>query len=316
MTRSLPRRLLTGAALLATLSLVVFVGVDLLPGDPVTSRVGPGTAPDRIAELRHDLGLDRPVLARYGEWLAGLAHGDLGTSASGRPVADMLSDRPANSAVLAVAALLLLVPLSLGLGLWAAWHGGRTADRVVSAGALLLVSVPEFVVAGALVVVFAGTLRVLPAVSLLAAGESPLSRPEVLVLPVTSLLLVGLAYAVRVIRASAAATLAGPHVEFLRLSGVSPAVVLRRAVVPAVLPVAVQVWLVTGVSFAGGAVLVEKVFSYPGIGELLVTSVQSGDLPVVQAIVLLLGGAMLAVLVLADLAVVALTPRLRTAGAR
>ena len=312
MIRSLPGRLSAGAVLLALLTFVVYVGVDLLPGDPVTSRLGPNTPPERIAELRHHLGLDRPVLARYGEWVAGLFRGDLGISASGRPVTEMLSDRVGNSALLAAMAVLLLAPLSLVLGLWAAWRRGRPADRVVSAGALLLVSAPEFVVAGALVLLFAVSLRMFPAVSLLPVGASPLAYPEILVLPVLSLLLVGLAYAVRVIRASACAVLASPHVEFLRLGGASGRTVLRRAVVPAVLPVAAQVWLVTGVAFVGGAVLVEKVFGYPGIGELLVASVQSGDLPVVQALVLILGAAMLAALVLADLAVVLLTPRLRT----
>lgn len=314
MIRSIPRRLATGAVLLALLSFVVYVGVDLLPGDPVTSRLGPSTSPARVAELKHHLGLDRPVLTRYGEWVAGLFRGELGTSASGRPVVEMLSDRVGNSAVLAAVSVLLLAPLSLALGLWAAWRRGRAADRVVSAGALLLVSVPEFVVAGALVLLFAVSLRVLPAVSLLPVGESPLGHPDVLVLPVLSLLLVGLAYAVRVIRASACTVLASPQVEFLRLGGVSGATVLRRAVIPAVLPVAVQVWLVTGVAFVGGAVLVERVFGYPGIGELLVASVQSGDLPVVQALVLALGAAMLVALMLADLAVVLLTPRLRTAA--
>jgi peptide/nickel transport system permease protein len=310
---SVARKLLTSLGLLALLSFAVYVGVDLLPGDPVSSRLGSTASATRIAELRHHLGLDRPVLVRYAEWVAGLVRGDLGVSASGRPVAEMMSDRVGNSALLAGLASVLLAPLSLAFGVMAAWRRGRAADVVVSAGALLLVSVPEFVVAGALVLVFAVTLRVLPAVSLLPVGASPLAHPQVLVLPVLSLLLVGLAYAVRVIRASGSATLSGTHVEFLRLSGASEATVLRRAVIPAVLPVAVQVWLVTAVAFAGGAVLVEKVFGYPGIGELLVASVQSGDLPVVQALVLVLGAAMLGALVLADLAVVLLTPRLRTA---
>ncbi|ANN15964.1 ABC transporter permease [Amycolatopsis orientalis] len=314
MIRSIPRRLATGAVLLALLTFVVYVGVDLLPGDPVTSRLGPNTSPDRVAELKQHLGLDRPVLTRYGEWVTGLFRGDLGTSASGRPVVDILSGRIGNSAVLAALSVLLLVPLSLVLGLAAASWRGRTADKVLSAGALLLVSVPEFVVASALVLVFAVSLRLVPAVSLVPVGESSLNHPDVLVLPVLSLLLVGLAYAVRVIRASACSVLDSPHVECLRLSGASRGTVLRRAVVPAVLPVAVQVWLVTGVAFAGGAVLVEKVFGYPGIGEPLVASVQSGDLPVVQALVLVLGAAMLAALVLADLAVVLLTPRLRTSA--
>jgi peptide/nickel transport system permease protein len=301
---------------LILLSIVVYLGVDLLPGDPVTSRLNPSTAPERVAELRHHLGLDQPVLARYGDWLAGLIRGDLGTSASGRPVTAMLSDQVGNSAVLAVISVLLLAPLSLLFGIWAALRRGTAVDRAVSAGALLLVSVPEFVVAGGLVLLFAVTLRVLPAVSLLPVGASPLGHPEVLVLPVLSLLLAGLAYAVRVIRASAATTLAGPQVEFLRLGGASTATVLKCAVIPALLPVAVQVWLVTVVGFVGGAVLVERVFGYPGVGELLASSVQTGDLPVVQALVLVLGATMLLVLVLADLAVVLLTPRLRTASIR
>lgn len=309
---SLPRRLATNALLLVLLSFFVFVGVELLPGDPVTSRLGPTATPERIAEVKQRLGLDEPVLVRYGDWLGGLAQGDLGTSASGQPVSELLAGRVGNSALLAGISLVLLAPISLLLGLFAAARRGRAGDRVVSVGALLLVSVPEFVIAGALVVVFAVTLRLLPAVSLIPAGSGPLSHPDVLVLPVLSLLLVGLAYAVRVIRAAAATELRSPHVEFMRLSGMSDGTVLRTAVVPAVLPIAVQAWLVTGVGMVGGGVLVEKVFGYPGIGELLVSSVQSGDLPVVQALVVILGAAMLVALTLADLAVVLLTPRLRS----
>ncbi|GGU22936.1 ABC transporter permease [Lentzea flava] len=305
------RELLTSLGLLVLLSFAVFVGVDLLPGDPVTARLGATASPARIAEVRAHLGLDRPVLERYGSWVVGVLQGDLGVSASGRPVASMLSDRVGNSVLLSVVTLVLLVPLSFGLAVWAAWQ--RSADRVISGGALLLVSVPEFVVAGALVLVFAVSLRWLPAVSLVPVGSSPLSTPSVLVLPVLSLLLVGLAYAVRVIRSSAVGVLASPHVEFMWLNGASRRDVLRQAVLPAVLPVAVQVWLVTGVGFVGGAVLVEKMFGYPGIGELLVSSVRTGDLPVVQALVLIIGAAMLGALVLADWAVVLLTPRLRVA---
>ncbi|MFC0623432.1 ABC transporter permease [Kribbella deserti] len=313
--RHVAGRLVTSLCLLAGLSFLVFVGVELLPGDPVSSRLGPTATPERIATIRAELGLDRPVLTRYGEWLGGVLHGDLGTSSIGQPVTTLLSSRIGNSALLAGLAIAFLVPLSLGFGVLAAWRRGRTADRVISSGSLLLVSLPEFVVAGFLVLVLAVTLRLLPAVSLVPAGSSPLARPSVLVLPVLSLLLVGLAYATRVIRAAAATTLRAPYIEFLRLSGRSEAEVIRTAVVPSVLPVAVQVWLLTGVSMVGGAVLVEKVFGYPGIGELLVTSVQTGDLPVVQALVLILGAATLTVLVLADLAIIALTPRLRTGGA-
>ncbi|MCP3801293.1 ABC transporter permease [Allokutzneria sp. A3M-2-11 16] len=298
-------RLATGAALLAVLSFLVFVGVELLPGDPVTTRLGPTATPERVEAARHQLGLDRPVLVRYGEWASGLLSGDLGRSATGKPVSEMLADRVGNSALLAGISLTLLIPLSLGLGLLAATR------RVVSAGALVLASVPEFVLAVGAVLLFAITLRWFPAVSLIPAGSSPLAHPSALVLPVLSLLAVGMAYAIRVISSAASTVLRSPHVEFMRLNGIP---VLRTAVIPAVLPVAVQVWLVTGVSLVGGGVLVEKVFGYPGIGELLVVSVQSGDLPVVQALVLILGGAMLLALLLADIAIRFLTPRLRTAS--
>ncbi|MBB5158987.1 ABC transporter permease [Saccharopolyspora phatthalungensis] len=302
-------RLVIGVGLLALLSLLVYVGVDLLPGDAATTRLGANATPENIAIARHRLGLDRPVLVRYGDWLAGLVHGDLGRSVTGKPVTEMLSDRVGNSALLAGAALVLLVPVSLGAGLLAA---SSRWGRFVSAGALVLVSVPEFAVAGVLALLFAVSLRWLPAVSFIPAGDSPLEHPTALVLPVLSLLAVGFSYAVRAIRAATIAAVGSAHVEFLRLNGASSRTVLRAAVLPAVLPVAVQVWLVIGVSLLGGGVLVEKVFGYPGIGELLVASVQSGDLPVVQALVLLLAAMTLVALALADLAVLALTPRLRT----
>ncbi|GGJ74959.1 ABC transporter permease [Pilimelia anulata] len=307
-------RLLGSAGLLLLLSAAVYVGVDLLPGDPVTARLGVTASAEQVAQARTRLGLDDPVLARYGRWLADLATGDLGTSVSGRPVGDLLAGRLANSGLLAAVCLALLVPLSLGVGVWAGLRHGSGADRGVSAAALLLVSVPEFVVAAALILAFAVAWPVLPAVALLPSGTGPLDRPEVLVLPVLSLLLVSSAHALRVIRGAAAASAAAPHVECARLNGARGWPLVRRAVVPAVLPVAVQVWLVTGVSLIGGAVLVERVFGYPGLGEALVTAVQTGDLPVVQAIVLLLGGAMLGALLLADVALVLLTPRLRTGG--
>ncbi|GAB3579643.1 ABC transporter permease [Amycolatopsis endophytica] len=310
------RRLGLSAVLLVLLSFVVYVGVDLLPGDAVTAHLGPSASAERVAQARANLGLDRPVLIRYLDWAGGALHGDFGLSATGRPVGDMLSDRVGNSVLLAGLALLLLVPLSLVLGVVAAWRRARATDRVVSTTALLLVSVPEFVIASGLVVVFAVLLPLLPAVSLVPAGSSPLSRPEVLVLPVLGLMLPGLAYAVRVIRGTALSTVDSSQAEFLRLSGVPGRVVLRRAVVPAVLPVAVQVWVVTAVGMLGGAVLVERVFGYPGLGELLVSSVQLGDLPVVQALVLVLGALTLGGLVLADLASTLLTPRLRARGAR
>lgn len=308
-------RLATTAGLLLLLSALVYVAVDLLPGDPVTSRLGPGADPARIAEARARLGLDRPLPERYADWLGGLLHGRLGTSASGAPVADVLSDRVTNSALLAALTMAVLVPLSLGLGLLAGTRRGTGIDRAVTAGTLLLVAVPEFVLAGLFVLVFAVTLDWLPAVSLVPAGSGPLAHPEALVLPVASLLLLGLAYATRIIRSATAAALRAPHVEFARLNGLPERRILRHAVLPAVLPVAVQVWLVAGAGLVGGAVLVERVFGYPGVGELMVSAVVTGDMPVVQAVAMILGATMLVALALADLGLRLLGPARRPAGA-
>jgi peptide/nickel transport system permease protein len=224
----------------------------------------------------------------------------------------MLSERLGNSVLLAGLAIVVLVPVSLLLGVTAGVRRGRVGDRAISVGLLLVVSIPEFVVAGALVLVFAAGLGWLPAVSLVPAGAHPLSVPEVLVLPVVSLALLAVGYTGRIIRAATAAAVRTPHVEFLRLNGIAPRVVLRTAVLPAVLPVAVQVWLTSAVGLVGGAVLVERVFNYPGVGELLITAVRTGDLPVVQSLAMILGAAMLLALLVADLVTRAMTPTLRT----
>lgn len=304
-------RLAVTAGLLGLLSLLVFLGTGLLPGDPVSARLGAQGA-ERVAEVRAAQGLDRPLLERYGEWLAGLLRGDLGTSAEGHPVAALLAERLGNSVLLAGLTLVLLVPASLLLGMAAGLRRGRPTDRTIATGSLLLVAVPEFVLAGFLVLFLAVGTGWLPAVSLVPAGSSPLAVPAVLVLPVLSLLLPTLAYATRLVRAETAAAARAPYVEALRLNGVPPATVVRDGVLPAVLPVAVQVWLTTGVGLLGGAVLVERVYGYPGIGDVLVRAVQTGDLAVVQALAMLLGGAMLLALLVADLAVHLLTPALRT----
>jgi peptide/nickel transport system permease protein len=285
---------------LGLLSLIVFVGVDLLPGDPATARLGPGATPEQVEQVRERLGSDRPVLDRYREWVGGLVHGDLGTSASGKSVGEMVGSRLGNSVVLTAVAFVLLVPLSLLVGVLLGRRAGTPADRIGSSLLLLTVSIPEFVVAALLVLVLAVGLGWLPAVSLVPAGDSPLQHPDVLVLPVVSLVAVSVAWASRIIRASVATALRAPHVEFLRLNGVSEPQILRQAVLPAVYPAAAQIWLVAGTSMIGGAALVEVVFGYPGIGSLLVTSVQSGDLPVAQALAMTLGAATLLGLVAAD----------------
>ncbi|MFD4831309.1 ABC transporter permease [Streptomyces uncialis] len=294
-------RLAMAAALLGGLSLAVYVGVDLLPGDPASARLGPGVTPEQAAQARERLGLEEPLGQRYLDWAGGLLRGDLGTSANGTPVSDLLTDRLGNTAVIAGLTVLLLVPASLALGVALGRRAGTRLDGAGSAALLLTVAVPEFVVASVLALTVAGQLGWLPAASLVPAGEHPLAHPEVLILPVLSLFLVSLAYASRVIRAQTATALRAPHVEFMRLNGLPERAILRQAVLPAILPSAVQIWLISAAGLIGGTVLVEMVYSYPGIGKLLVTSVDSGDLPVVQALAMIMGALTLLATVAADL---------------
>ncbi|WP_431981404.1 ABC transporter permease [Streptomyces qinglanensis] len=293
-------RLATCAVLLTALSLVVYVGVDLLPGDPASARLGPNATPDQVAVARDRLGLQEPLIRRYLEWAGGLLHGDLGTSAGGAPVSEALAGRLGNTAVLAVLTIALLVPLSLVLGVALGRRGGSRADGLGSTVLLLTTAVPEFVVAGTLALVLGARLGWLPATSLIPAGDSPLSRPDVLVLPVVSLLWVSLAYATRVIRAQTLTALRAPHVEAMRLNGIPEGTVLRQGVLPAVLPSAVQIWLLSAAGLLGGTVLVEVVFNYPGIGTVLVSSVSTGDLPVVQALAMIMGAVTLLATLAAD----------------
>ncbi|MFE0801588.1 ABC transporter permease [Streptomyces sp. NPDC058812] len=312
--RFVARRLGVCTGLLALLSLVVFVGVDLLPGDPATSRLGDRASPEQIAAARDRLGLGDPLWQRYADWAGGLLRGDLGASMlSGVPVRSLIADRLGNSALLAGLTLAAVVPLSLLLGVWAGMRRGRLPDRAVSTVAVILVALPEYVVAGGLVLVLSVWLGWFPAVSVTPAAGGPPLDPRLLALPLLSLLSLSLAHAVRVIRAATAAALRAPHVETAVLNGTPRRALLRRAVLPAALPVAAQIWCVLGIGLVGGAILVERVYGYPGIGELLVSSVQSGDIPVAQALAVLLGGATLLALAVADIAVTVTTPWKRTA---
>jgi peptide/nickel transport system permease protein len=307
------RRIAVTTGLLALLSVIVFVGIDLLPGDPATARLGRNPTPAQIADARHRVGLDRPLANRYADWLTGLPRGDFGRSiVTGRPVRDMLADRAGNSVLLASITVLLVIPLSLGIGVWAGLRRGGWLDRTVTVSALLLIALPEYIVASLLVLVVAVGLGWLPAISLVPAGDSPLLHPDILVLPVLSLLLLSLTYSVRVIRSSTAAAAQAPYVDTARLNGMAGWRLVRRTVVPAVLPGALQIWCMLGVGLVGSAVLVERIYGYPGLGELLIFSVQSGDLPVAQALAMLLGAAMLVALLVADLGIILLTPKQRT----
>lgn len=314
MTRFVVRRCLSAAAILLTVSVVIFAATSVLPGDAATAALGDQATPERVAAIRAELGLDRPAPQRYLEWLTGLVGGDLGISLQAhRPVSDLISERLDNTLALAVAALLVIVPGGLGLGLLAGAREGGRLDRALSGATLTAVALPEFVSATALIVTFAFLLDALPPTSVLLPGQSPWSDPQVLVLPALSLATVGTSYLARVTRAGVADAMRQPYVETARLRGVGECRIVLAHAMPNALAPATQVLGALLAVLVGGTVVVETIFAYPGLGQLLADAVRGRDVAVVQSLGVITAAVTVAVYLLADLAALLLTPRARTA---
>ncbi|RCG28570.1 ABC transporter permease [Sphaerisporangium album] len=297
----LGRRLAGAAVTLVLLSCAVFAATAVLPGDAVSAVAGPDASAAERARVRAALGLDRPVAARYADWAYRAVHGDLGTGFVGhRPVADVLAGRLPNSLLLAGLTLALAAPLAVGLGLSAGLRAGRGADRLISTLAQVAAGVPEFVAAALLIAVLSVRLDLLPRVSLVPLGGGPLDAPRGLVLPVLTLAAVGTAVATRLIRVSAADVATSPYVETARLNGVRGVRLALRHVLPNAAGPAVQALTLTTGVLVGGAVVVESVFDYPGIGRELQRAVAARDVPMVQGIATTLVAVMLLILLLGD----------------
>jgi peptide/nickel transport system permease protein len=307
------RRLGLAAITLWLVSLLVFAATQAL-GDPARAILGRSATPDRLAALRLRLHLDEPVPLRYLHWLGGVLHGDLGTSmASGGPVSSLLGPRVLGSSVLVAAAAVIMIPLSFALALSAARRRDSVVDHGVQVVLLVLAALPEFVVGILLLALFSTTvLHWLPAVTLSDSGQ-PWQDPKALILPVSTLVLAVAPYVTRILRAALVEVLDSDYVEMARLKGLPERLTVRRhalpnAVVPAIQVIALQLaWL------AGGVVVVEYLFSYPGIGAALVDGVRNHDVPVVQALTLFIAVVYVGVNLAADVLTILATPRLRTA---
>ncbi|MER7775900.1 ABC transporter permease [Streptomyces sp. NPDC096191] len=296
------RRLAGAAVLFVLLSAVIFAATAVLPGDAVSAVAGVDASEAQRAEVRAELGLDRPAAARYADWVAGAARGDLGRGFVGdRPVTEVLAARLPNSLLLAGLTLAVTAPLATLLGLWTGLRGGGAGDRIVSTAAQTLAAVPEFVVAALLVAVLAVWLEILPRVSVVPLGGTPLDVPHALILPVLTLSAVGLAVATRLLRASVADAAATPYCEAARLNGVRGVRLAVRHILPNAAAPAVQALTLTTGALVGSAVVVENVFDYPGIGRELQLAVAARDIPMVQGIATALAGVMLLVLLTGDI---------------
>lgn len=311
----LARRLAAAPVVVLGASFVLFLIMCQLPGDGIRGQRLPVTATDaQVAAERHRLGLDQPLFEQYGTWLGHALRGDLGESrTSGRPVTAMLGDAMGNTAGLLAATLLVTVPLALGLALWCGLRPGGRADRAVLALGMLGVAVPSFVVGAVVLLVFAVRLGWFPALSTPDPGHPVLAQPDILVLPVAVLAFGLLGYLVQVIRAQVVTTAASEHVEAARLRGVSPARLVGRHLLPGVLPVAAQLVALTTIGLVVEAVVVESVFTFPGLGSLLRGAAAERDIPVVQGVALLVSVVVVVMNLLGELVTRAFLPH-RPAG--
>ncbi|HWE09752.1 MAG TPA: ABC transporter permease [Solirubrobacteraceae bacterium] len=316
MTTFLLRRVLLGLLTLFLVSIVVFAATQALPGNAAVAILGRNATPARVAALSRQLHLDRSVVSQYTHWLGGIVSGNLGTSAATQqPVSHLISARILNSAFLVIVSAIIAVPLSIALGVWMAVRRDKPADHILSTTTLALASLPDFVIGLALALLLATNVaHVFPAVSIVPPGEHAWNVPKAVVLPALTLIIAVTPYISRIMRASMIEVLESEYVTMARLKGLPNRTVIWRHAVPNAIVPAIQVSALQLAYMAGGVVLVEYVFSFPGIGAQLVDSVGNRDIPVVQALAIIIAAVYVVVNLVADLLTIVVTPRLRTAG--
>ena len=306
-------RLAWAATTVAVIAIITFFATNVIPHDPARIALGKFATKEEVQAYRQDQGLDRPVTIRFVEWTTKLSRGDWGTSVlSHVRVTDLVVPRLLRSLVLAIAAMLLAVPLAFALGVFTAERSGRPPDVLLSLAALFVNSLPEFVVGIGLLLVLAVKLPLLPIESSGAAFGVGIDVPLAYGLPILTLAVVLTPYTARMVRANVRDVSSQLFVRSATLRGLTRRRTMWRHIVPnASLPV-VNVVALTLAELVGGVVITESVFGFPGVGKLLIDSVSSKDLPTVQAIVLVVGVGYVAMNLVADLVVLALNPRLRT----
>jgi peptide/nickel transport system permease protein len=313
------RRVAQGLLVLVAASFVIFFATNALPGNVAQTVLGRNGNPRAVHQLEARLGLNRPFFERYVDWLGSAAHGDFGRSAVAEAesaqttsISALIGTPMRNSAILAVLAMVIIVPVSLLFGVLAGIAAGRPRDFVISYSALLLGAFPEFVLGTALVTILFAELNLLPPVTLVPPGSTPFANPDALIMPVLTLVGVSVGFSARQVRAGMVEIVRTDYVVMGRLNGLPERQVLTRYALRNALVPAVQTFAQTAQYLIGGIIIVEAVFAYPGIGTYLVNAVSSRDLPAVGAVAVILAAIYIAINVIADLVVVFLVPKLRT----
>ena len=311
----LSQRIPLGVLSVVLVTVIVYFATVILPGDAAKAILGQSATPARLAHLRKELGLDKPVLSSFWDWVSGFVRGDFGNSlASGVPVSQLVVPEALNSAVLVVVTSIVSTVLGVVAGVTAAYRRDRAFDHFASVLALASSALPEFVVGVFMVLFFSvGLFKWFPAVSILPPGEHVWDQPSKLVLPCLTLVIVVTPYMFRMVRAAVIEALQSDYAEIAELKGASPQRLLFYHALPNAVAPAVQVFGLNLLYLAGGIVLVETVFQYPGIGLTLVNAISGRDLPVIQFIVVWLATFYVILNITTDAIVLLLTPRRRLA---
>ncbi|MDO8210242.1 ABC transporter permease [Conexibacter sp. CPCC 206217] len=312
MTRFLIRRAGLGLITLWLLSVGVFLGAQVLPGNPARAILGQDAAPAAVAQLNSQLGYDRPLLERYFDWLGGVLTGDFGTSYLYQSSAgDLIATALGNSLKLGLFAVVLIVPLSLAGGVFAALHRGRFADKAITFGGMVVSVLPEFVTGIVLLLVLGIWWPVLPITATAPAGAGPLEELKYLVLPALALMAGLFGYIARVARAGTIEVLDADSTRTATVKGLPRRQVIRRhvlrnALLPSITVTATQIGYMVG-----GLVVIERLFNYQGLGLLIFNAAQRKDFPLLQGAVLIVGALYIVLTLLADVVQAVVNPRVR-----
>ncbi|GLG83247.1 MULTISPECIES: ABC transporter permease [Acinetobacter] len=308
-------RLVSGALVVFVISLIVFIATQALPSDPARVILGPEAPEATVQILREQLGLNDPILVQYWHWLSQLLQGNFGRSIdSNVPVLQIIQNYFGNTVALTSLVIVVTVPISVVLGVWLSLHRDSKLDRIIVSSSIVFKAVPGFVIAIWLMMFFStSVLHILPAASLLIPNESPYSQLEFLILPILTLALSLIPYLMRLVRGSMIDALESEYVTSARLRGIPERRIIWKHVLPNALVPVVQGTALTIRVLLSGALIIEVVFSYPGIGNALNAAIEMRDIPTIQAIVLLLTICVVVVNLIADLITTLLTPKIRTA---
>ena len=312
MLKLLGQRLVLGFLTLIVVSALIFAVTEWLPGDIATNILGQSATPENVAAIRAELGLDRPAPQRYVEWLRGAAEGDFGKSlANKRPVADVIGPRLWNTLFLDTYAAVIAVPLSVFLGILAAIYRNSIYDRIVNVGTLAAISMPEFFIGYVLILYLAVQFRWFPAIATFKPEQSFIQHIYATFLPMQTLVLVVIAHMMRMTRTSVLAVMASPYIEMALLKGLPKwRIVVRHALPNALAPI-INVIALNLAYLIVGVVVVESVFTYNGLGRLMVDAVSKRDVPVVQACGLIFAVVFIGLNLIADVLSIVSNPRLR-----